>query len=162
MFSTTTMASSTTKPVATVSAISDRLSMLKPSRYMTPKVPISDTGTATLGMNVERQSRRKTKTTRITSRIEMISVISTSCTEARMVVVESITTCIWIAGEIEAWSCGSTARMRSTVAITFAPGWRKMISRMAGLPLARPPERRFSTESSTVATSPRRTPAPFL
>ena len=46
-FSSTTIASSTTKPVATVSAISDRLFRLKPHRYMTPKVPISDTGTAT-------------------------------------------------------------------------------------------------------------------
>src|SRR3954469_11137786 len=102
MFSITTIASSTTKPVATVIAISDRLSMLKPSRYMTPKVPISDTGTATLGMNVERQSRRKAKTTRMTSRIEMTSVISTSRTEERMVVVESTTTFMSIAGEIEA------------------------------------------------------------
>ena len=54
MFSSTTMASSTTKPVATVSAISERLSRLKPSRYITPKVPISDTGTATLGISVAR------------------------------------------------------------------------------------------------------------
>ncbi len=52
---------------------------------MTPKVPISDTGTATLGMRVERTLRRKTKTTRMTSTIEITSVISTSCTEARMV-----------------------------------------------------------------------------
>jgi hypothetical protein len=54
MFSSTTMASSTTKPVAMVSAISDRLSRLKPARYMTAKVPASDTGTATLGMSVAR------------------------------------------------------------------------------------------------------------
>ena len=32
------MASSTTKPVATISAISDRLFRLKPARYMKPKV----------------------------------------------------------------------------------------------------------------------------
>ena len=35
MFSMTTMASSTTKPVEMVSAISERLSRLKPSRYIT-------------------------------------------------------------------------------------------------------------------------------
>ena len=51
MFSSTTMASSTTKPVAIVSAISERLSRLKPSRYIAPNVPISDTGTATVGMS---------------------------------------------------------------------------------------------------------------
>jgi hypothetical protein len=43
------MASSTTNPVEIVNAMSERLSTLKPSRYMTPKVPMSDTGTATLG-----------------------------------------------------------------------------------------------------------------
>ena len=54
MFSSTTIASSTTKPVAMVSAISDRLFRLKSARYITPKVPISDTGTATLGIRVAR------------------------------------------------------------------------------------------------------------
>ncbi len=47
-----TMASSTTKPVAMVSAISVRLLIEKPARYITPKVPISDSGTATLGIRV--------------------------------------------------------------------------------------------------------------
>ena len=52
MFSIMTMASSTTKPVAMVSAISVRLLIEKPARYMTPNVPTSDSGTATLGMIV--------------------------------------------------------------------------------------------------------------
>ena len=52
MFSTMTMASSTTKPVAMVSAISVRLLIEKPARYITPKVPTSDSGTTTLGMIV--------------------------------------------------------------------------------------------------------------
>ena len=52
MFSTITIASSTTKPVEMVSAISDRLSRLYPSRYIAPNVPTSDSGTATLGMMV--------------------------------------------------------------------------------------------------------------
>ena len=34
---------------------------------MTPNVPTSEIGTATLGMSVERTLRRKTKTTRMTS-----------------------------------------------------------------------------------------------
>ncbi len=49
MFSSTTMASSTTKPVATVSAMSERLSRVKPAKYITMKVPTSESGTATLG-----------------------------------------------------------------------------------------------------------------
>ncbi len=52
MFSIITMASSTTKPVAMVSAISDRLSSEKPHRYMTASVPTSDSGTDRLGMMV--------------------------------------------------------------------------------------------------------------
>ena len=52
MFSIMTMASSTTKPVEMVRAIRDRLFRLKPSRYMTPKVPTRESGTATLGMMV--------------------------------------------------------------------------------------------------------------
>ena len=71
VFSSTTMASSTTKPVATVSAISDRLLRQKPSRYMTPKVPSSDTTVATAGMTVARTLRRKTLTTSTTSTIEI-------------------------------------------------------------------------------------------
>ena len=83
----TTMASSTTNPVEIVIAISDRLSKLKPSKYMTPNVPISETGTATLGMKLERTLRRNRKTTRMTNNTETINVISTSWTDARMVAV---------------------------------------------------------------------------
>ena len=90
VFSSTTIASSTTKPVAMVSAISEKLLREKPARYMTPKVPISDTGTATLGISVARPLRRNRNTTRITSTTEIASVRSTSRSEARIVVVRSI------------------------------------------------------------------------
>ena len=91
MFSITTMASSMTKPVEMVSAMSDRLSRLKPTRYMTAKVPINETGTATLGIMVARGLRKKKKTTSTTRPMEMSRVRSTSSTEARMVVVRSRT-----------------------------------------------------------------------
>ena len=52
MFSIITMASSTTKPVEMVSAISVRLLMLKPNMYIAAKVPTSESGTATPAMNV--------------------------------------------------------------------------------------------------------------
>jgi hypothetical protein len=60
MFSIITMASSTTKPVAMVSAMSERLFKLKFARYMTAKVPISDSGTDRLGMMVAGTLRKKT------------------------------------------------------------------------------------------------------
>ena len=58
MFSSITMASSTTKPTHSVSAISERLSRLKSSRYITANVPASDSGIAMLGMNAARALRR--------------------------------------------------------------------------------------------------------
>src|ERR1051326_2645994 len=91
MFSITTIASSTTNPVAIVIAISDRLSSENPSRYITPNVPTSDTGTAMLGIDVDRKSRRNTNTTSTTSTTEISSVTSTVCTDARIVVVRSRT-----------------------------------------------------------------------
>ena len=63
-----TMASSTTKPVEMVSAISDRLSRLKPSRYITASVPTSDSGTDRLGMMVAGRLRRNRKITSTTRR----------------------------------------------------------------------------------------------
>ncbi|MNY69511.1 hypothetical protein D3C86_2074580 [compost metagenome] len=60
MFSITTMASSTTKPVAMVSAISVRLLIEKSRNTITAKVPASDSGTATAGMMVAGTLRRKT------------------------------------------------------------------------------------------------------
>ena len=67
MFSSTTIASSTTKPTARVSAISDMLSRLYPSRYMTANVATMDIGSARLGIAVARTFRRKRKIT-ITTR----------------------------------------------------------------------------------------------
>ena len=127
MFSITTMASSTTNPVAIVSAISERLSMLNPHRYITANVPISEAGTATVGMSVARQLRRNTKTTRITSMTDRISVRSTSLTDARMVVVRSRTMVVLMPCGIDASIDGNAALMRSTVSMMLAPGWRKMI-----------------------------------
>ena len=93
MFSITTIASSTTNPVEIVNAISDKLSSVYPSRYITANVPSRLKGTATVGISVDRTSRRNRNTTMITSRIEITSVRVTSLTEARIVVVLSIATC---------------------------------------------------------------------
>ncbi|SPY73889.1 Uncharacterised protein [Providencia alcalifaciens] len=92
MFSKTTMASSTTKPVATVSAMSDRLLRLNPHKYIAVNVPISETGTAIAGISVARPERKKSSTTRITSAIAIINALSTSAREALMVGVLSCAT----------------------------------------------------------------------
>ncbi len=54
--SITTMASSTTTPMARISPKSVTRLMLKPIAYSTAKVPMSDTGMATVGTSVARQS----------------------------------------------------------------------------------------------------------
>ena len=57
--STTTMASSTTRPMASTSPKRDSVLMEKPSRGNTAKVPMSETGTAIMGIRVARQFCRK-------------------------------------------------------------------------------------------------------
>ena len=64
-----TIASSTTSPTDSVSAISEMLSIEKPSRYITASVAISEIGTASAGISVAQTRRTKVKITRITSAI---------------------------------------------------------------------------------------------
>ncbi len=124
MFSSTMMASSTTKPAAIAIAISDRLLRLKPSRYMPPNVPISDTGTTTEATKPARTERRKAKVTRTTRMMLAISACSTSRSEARMVVVRSATVCTSTSLGSAACSSGSSALIWSTVSMTLALGCR--------------------------------------
>ncbi len=74
MFSSMTMASSTTKPTDSVSASIVILLMEKPSAYITAKVPMSETGTASPGMMVAGSLRRNRKITRMTRPIAIASV----------------------------------------------------------------------------------------
>ena len=105
MFSIITMASSTTKPVEMVRAIRERLLRLNPRRYMAPKVPMRERGTATLGMIVADRFRRKRKITMTTSATASISSNSTSLTEALIVVVRSVRmeTCTLDGRELLSW-----------------------------------------------------------
>ena len=73
MFSIMTTASSTTKPVEIVNAISVRLFRLNPIRYISPNAPTSDKGTAMLGINVAARFRRKMNITMTTRPIVSIN-----------------------------------------------------------------------------------------
>ena len=83
------MASSTTRPVASV--IPNRVSELieKPNILMKANVPIKDTGMVTAGMTVARQSSRKRKMTMMTITIASASVCTTSRMESPTIVVVS-------------------------------------------------------------------------
>jgi hypothetical protein len=81
-FSITTMASSTTMPMASTRA--KRVSRFTeyPRAERPRKVPMMLTGTARIGISVARQVWRKRKTTRVTRAIASRSVITTSSMEA--------------------------------------------------------------------------------
>ena len=130
-----------------VSAISVRLLIENPARYITANAPISDSGTATLGMTVAARLRRKRKMTITTSATASISSNCTSRTEARMVIVRSVSTATSTAAGSDACSCGSTRLMRSTTSMTLAPGWRWMLRMIAGDSLAHAASRAFSAPS---------------
>ena len=82
-FSTTTIASSTSSPIA--STIANMVSMLieKPSIASTPNVPNRTMGTAIVGISVARKFCRKRYMTRKTSTIASTRVLSTSRIDAR-------------------------------------------------------------------------------
>ena len=83
-FSTTTMASSTTIPIARTRPNSEMLLSEKPRTLITAKVPMMATGTATSGMIAALQFWRKTITTIPTSTTASRRVRTTSSTDSRM------------------------------------------------------------------------------
>ncbi len=161
MFSIITIASSTTKPVEIVSAINVRLFRLNPIRYMTPKVPTSDSGTAAAGMTVADRVRRNRKITMITSATASISSNCTSRTDARMEIVRSVSTVTWTDDGSALCNCGNSFLMRSTTSMTLAPGCRWMLTITAGSSFIHAACLTFSTSSITSATSDRCTGAPL-
>ena len=89
--STTTIASSTTRPMA--STMANRVNVLieKSNNTNAPNVPSRDTGTAIIGINVDRQDCKNTYTTIRTSTNASKNVCSTSLIEARTNLVLSTT-----------------------------------------------------------------------
>ena len=72
------MASSTTRPIARTNPNIESVLIEKPKSGKKTNVPTSETGTASNGINVARQSCRKRKTTRMTNAmaINRVSMIS--------------------------------------------------------------------------------------
>ena len=81
--STTTMASSTTIPIARTTPKSETLLIENPKADIAAKVPINETGIAMSGMSAARQVWRKTSTTRTTSAIASKSVFCASWIDSR-------------------------------------------------------------------------------
>ncbi len=86
-FSTTTMASSTTMPMASTNPNRDRLFSENPNTFITANVPMSATGIEHNGMIVARHVCRNTSTTITTSTMASNSVSSTALMDWEMNVV---------------------------------------------------------------------------
>ena len=80
--STTTMASSTTSPIASTRPKSESVLIEKPRRGKSMKVPTSETGTASSGIKVARNPWRKMNTTMTTRARASKSVLTISRTPA--------------------------------------------------------------------------------
>ena len=160
-FSIMTMASSTTKPTDTASAISDKLLIENPASHMAAQVPASDSGTVTPTAMVGVGRRRNRNTTSITSTTVAPSVICMSRTLARIIWVRSDSTENWMSGGIQRLSSGSSAWMRSTVSMTLASACLVIWRRTAGCRLYQAAERLLRVNSSMVAIEPSSVTAPF-
>ena len=119
-FSMTTMASSTTRPVASVMPNSVSELIEKPNSLTKAKVPMSDTGIVTAGIMVARQSSRKRKMTTITMAIASARVTSTSRMESPTTVVESNATAYFSPGGKVFWSSLRAALTRVSTSRALA------------------------------------------
>ena len=121
-FSTTTIASSTSSPIASTRPNIVSVLMVNPNAAMIPKVPRSTTGTAMVGISVARRFCRKRYITRNTSAMPSNSVFTTS-------VIEIFTNGVMSYGYTTCRPCGKygasssiRARTAFAVASAFAPG----------------------------------------
>ena len=159
--STTTMASSTTMPIASTRPNSVRLFRLKPTAAMTAKVPTMATGTATSGMMrrppvlQEQQHHDGDQDDRVAQRLEHLA--DRLADERRGVVADLVVDAL---GEVAA-----QLLHLGLDAVGRRPGrWRRAAGRWPGrrdgLPLKRVLMSWFLAPSSTRATSLRRTIRP--
>ena len=114
---------------------------------------MSETGTATLGINVARDAAEKENTTRMTRTIEMSSERSMSFTDARIVVV-----LVQDDREIDPGGDRRLQRRQGRedavdCADDVGAGLPETTTSTDGSPSTKPAARMFSTESSTSATS---------
>ncbi len=116
----TTIASSTTRPVASVMPNNVSELMEKPKILMKAKVPMSETGMVMEGMTVERQSCRKRKMTRTTMRMASKMVVRTSRMESETTVVVSTATTPFMPGGNCFCSSARTTRQRFSTSSALA------------------------------------------
>ncbi len=140
MFSSITIASSTTKPIERISAIIERLLRLKCISCMTANVPRMEKGSASAGMSVADPLWRKRKMTATTSSSVTSIVTCTSWNASRIVRERSCRGVRCADGGSCETNDGRRLRTASVTSIVLLPGCRITISMIdrwiCGLPLA--------------------------
>ena len=160
MFSSTTIASSTTRPMASTRPSRVNTLIEKPATYITKKAPVSDTGIATTGINVVRQSRRKEKITRITSPKARKIVCCTSRIDRLMYFVVSKPIATSMSAGRSFLICGMRRWNSSAISILLAPGCGRTTTATIGTPSRFSTVRRLLAPSSAVPISRNRTIRP--
>ena len=133
--STTTMASSTTMAMASTRADSVRRLSEKPMTFRKNIVPTNDTGTAIIGISVERKSCRKINTTMNTSASASNKVFHTSCCDASINCVTSCRNFISMPGGKFFCSCSAVALTSWAICVAFEPARCVTIIITQGWPL---------------------------
>ena len=134
-FSSTMMASSTTMPIAMVSASSVKLLIEKPRKYMIANVATIDAGIASPGMIVARTFRKNTKMINTTRMAAMSNVSRASLIECVTNTDPSQAVWSFTPGGSVCWMLGSASRMLRATSMRFALDWRTTPIATAGDPL---------------------------
>ena len=129
------MASSTTMPMASVSASSVTLLMENPRKYITAKVATIDVGMARPGMIVARRFLRNRKMITITSPAAISSVSCASVIERRTKSDPSKATSSVTPAGSASWMRGSSAWMPSATSMRLDLDWRITPTATAAVPL---------------------------
>ena len=120
--SVTTMASSTTVPMASTRAKRVRMFSEKPATLTMANVPSSDTMMLIEGISVARKSCRKKNTTRITRMMAMMSVSMTECMAAFRKSSLDISVVNFMPGGSVGFTSSSSLLISAFTAVALAPG----------------------------------------
>ena len=146
------MASSTTIAIANNNAESVNRLIEKPNTQRKKKVPINATGTAIIGITVERKSCKNTYTTKNTNSRVMTKVKSTSSIEAKRNSVTSCSIVTFMPGGICFWASAKAVFTSSAICVALEPATWLIIPITAGRLLffiiteyCKPPNSTFAT-----------------
>ena len=143
MLSRTTTASSIRMPITSDSAISVIMLMVKPTTYMKKNVAITDVGSASAVISVERQSRMNTKTTSTAMMPPKMMFMRTSSTFSMMPSASVCTVLICSCGKLGA-ALASAASILCCTSTVLAPDCLRTENDTASAPSRRVVDTRSS------------------